>query len=176
MQYVFKDVCGKRRKGFVKNCLFCKGEFWTRIDQEAFYCSRDCARKAARKRYPLTCATCGKEFFRTKSKMKSSRSGFYFCSRQCKDKAQRVKGGIKEIQPPHYSTGEEKYREQFELEELVCARCGYDEFASCVEIHHKDGNHENNKKRNLLPLCRCCHRALHLGLWRLQVGKEMRNT
>jgi 5-methylcytosine-specific restriction endonuclease McrA len=30
-----------------------------------------------------------------------------------------------------------------------------------VDIHHKDGNHKNNKKSNLAYLCRSCHTKQH---------------
>lgn len=30
-----------------------------------------------------------------------------------------------------------------------------------IEIHHKDGDHNNNKMENLIPLCRLCHMKKH---------------
>lgn len=30
-----------------------------------------------------------------------------------------------------------------------------------ANIHHKDGNHNNNRKNNLIVLCSRCHRKVH---------------
>ena len=58
------------------------------------------------------------------------------------------------------------YRNLFTEAELVCSRCGYDEFSCAVEIHHKDKDRTNNDKENLIPLCACCHRGLHNNKWK----------
>jgi len=34
---------------------------------------------------------------------------------------------------------------------------------SCLDVHHKDGNHKNNNRKNLQVLCVCCHRILENG-------------
>ena len=39
-----------------------------------------------------------------------------------------------------------------------CAACGEDR---TVDIHHIDGNHDNNSKDNLIDLCPTCHSILH---------------
>jgi hypothetical protein len=162
----FIDAEGRQRKGVFTNCKCCKKSFLTRVDQRRKYCSVECSRKGRKKQVDLTCGFCDKKFQRQKSKVKS-KSGFYFCSRDCKDKAQKL-GGIEAIMPDHYGTAKiSDYRNLFESHELVCSRCGYDEFESSVDIHHIDENRENNDKKNLIPLCVCCHRALHGGKWEL---------
>tara|TARA_Y100000034_G_C6802037_1_gene359814 strand:+ start:163 stop:660 length:498 start_codon:yes stop_codon:yes gene_type:complete len=162
----FIDTEGKKRKGVFVKCANCKNLFLTRVDQPRKYCSVDCSRSGKRKQIELVCDFCDKKFKRQKSKIKS-KSGFYFCSRDCKDKAQRL-GGIEAIMPNHYGTAKvADYRKFFESSELVCNRCGYDEFESSVDIHHIDANRENNNRDNLIPLCVCCHRALHGGKWTL---------
>lgn len=68
--------------------------------------------------------------------------------------------------PPHFGTAKVvDYRALFEQKEFVCSRCGYDEFSCSVDIHHIDGNRENNDKSNLIPYCANCHKALHGGKW-----------
>lgn len=42
-----------------------------------------------------------------------------------------------------------------------CAICHYDGERGALEIHHIDGNHDNNSKQNLLVLCTICHREAH---------------
>jgi len=39
-----------------------------------------------------------------------------------------------------------------------CANCGANEG---IEVHHLNGDREDNDVENLLPLCRHCHRRLH---------------
>jgi hypothetical protein len=168
MENTFIDTDGRKRRGILVKCKQCDKEFLTRRDQPSKYCSLDCSSLASRKRKLVSCAKCGKQIEKIVSKMRS-KSGLYFCSRECKDQAQKL-GGIKEIMPPHYGTasGKYTYRDLFENEEFVCARCGYKEFKLVVCIHHIDQDRTNNKKENLIPLCRNCHEALHNGLWKLE--------
>jgi 5-methylcytosine-specific restriction endonuclease McrA len=44
----------------------------------------------------------------------------------------------------------------------ACQRCGYDEEPRILEVHHKDGNPDNNVLENLLVLCPNCHAIVHL--------------
>jgi peptide methionine sulfoxide reductase MsrB len=160
----FLDKFNQKRKASVRECERCGRWLVTRSSQPAKYCSLHCACKAKQEKNSrqVSCAKCGKEFLKPVSKM-TAKSGLYFCSRACKDAAQRL-GGIKEIMPDHYGKSDD-YRGLFTEEELFCHRCGYNEFSSSVEIHHIDENHDNNARENLIPLCGCCHRALHRGHW-----------
>lgn len=166
---------GKRRKAVRIICQNCGIETLTRIKKDKTYqfCSQKCSAEFKTSlRVDLVCATCQKQFTKTQSKLLNSKSGFHFCSRKCKDKAQRL-GGIKEIMPPHYGTSETiDYRALFTEDELVCSRCGYDECKSVVDIHHIDENRTNNDKSNLIPLCSNCHRSLHFGFWKLDNKDE----
>jgi len=49
-------------------------------------------------------------------------------------------------------------RTAFNAHGTSCAWCDSDEN---VEVHHRDGDRNNNDADNLLPLCRDCHRGLH---------------
>jgi len=129
----------------------------------AKFCSLSCS--ASRPRKPkipnCNCDTCGVGFYRQPSKQKS-KHGFIFCSRKCKESAQKL-GGIKEIQPSHYGTGTGKcgYRKKaFASHENVCNRCGLDE-VGILQVHHKDRNRNNNKVSNLEILCPNCHVREH---------------
>lgn len=160
---------GKRRKATRKQCLRCGKEFLAENRRPRDYCSNEC--RLAPKRLKLSCSWCGTKFERRKSQLLKSRSGLSFCSRDCKDKAQALgENSIKEIQPPHYGTGtgEWNYRTKFYEEELSCSRCGYNEFICSVQIHHIDRDRTNNSKENLIPLCACCHAALHQDKWSLE--------
>lgn len=132
------------------------------------FCSRKCGNKG--KRHPLTghrssllCALCAKPFVRLTSNLYKSKSKLRFCSRKCKDIAQRL-GGIKEIQPPHYgiANGEYSYRDvAFRHYPKKCNRCGYDKYPSILRVHHIDRNRQNNHPSNLEVLCPNCHEEDH---------------
>jgi hypothetical protein len=164
----FTDSSGQKRRGVVRTCPVCKQEFVSRYqDGKATqkYCSIQCRGKGKQNRVEVQCAYCCIYFYKKVSKLKLSKSKFYFCSRQCKDKGQSLKGGIKEIMPPHYGTGSIDYRALFTPEELYCRRCGYKEFDCSVQVHHIDKDRNNNSKENLYPLCANCHWALHKNKW-----------
>lgn len=163
----YLDRDGQKRRGYEKQCKYCKKTYLVRKSrfQESKFCSALCRNKGNEKsRTNLVCPICGKTFTRLNSTLRG-KSKIYFCSRSCKDKAASLAGGIKDIWPDFYGTGDGAYRKLFTEEELKCDRCGYDEFSEVVEIHHKDGNHGNSNKENLQPLCPTCHRAKHKGLW-----------
>ena len=50
------------------------------------------------------------------------------------------------------------------IKERKCERCGVTEWFGGdvpLELHHKDGNHYNNRLENLVILCSNCHKQLH---------------
>jgi len=154
------DTTGKKRKHVLIKCDNCEKEFWK---PKRFYvkngtncCSRECVTQFRRKGHfvELECAYCGKEFERAKSNLKGSKSGLHFCSRKCKDKAQRIESGFKEIWPNHFGNGN-GYREKA-LKEYGkgCEICGWNH---TYDVHHIDGNRENNNINNLIILCPNCH-------------------
>jgi hypothetical protein len=51
---------------------------------------------------------------------------------------------------------------------MKCERCGYNEYAMCIDVHHIDENHSNNDPSNLIQLCAICHRLLHNNMWKLE--------
>lgn len=169
------EKSGRKRKGIEKACPVCHNLFVTRLDQEGTYCSKQCCSDSRKNKVQLQCDCCDKLFYRHPSALSCSKSGFYFCSRECKDKSQRL-GGIEEIMPSHYGSFQGRksaiyrrtYKELNNIEILSCIRCGYSEFESAVDIHHIDENCNNNSIENLIALCACCHRGLHYGLWELK--------
>lgn len=159
---------GKKRKAVRINCKSCGKEHLSRIGKRRKneFCSKECRTEFLKsQRVDVPCAWCNNQIQKSISRL-NSKSGLYFCNRKCKDAAQKI-GGIKEIMPAHFGTAKiADYRSLFTDEELVCSRCGYNEFKSSVQIHHKDENRENNAKENLEPLCANCHMGLHNGEWK----------
>lgn len=156
----------------LKLCKYCSTSFEAKEKEikrgNAKYCGKKCFDLSRVGPQPKVensqCSHCGKTFYRSNSRLKNSKSGHQFCNRTCKEQAQKL-GGIKEIMPSHYGEGKAGYRELFTLSELICSRCGYKEFPSSIDIHHIDKDRSNNDKKNLIPLCSCCHRALHNKQW-----------
>jgi hypothetical protein len=153
-----------------KSCLNCYTQFDAEIKElnrgNAKFCNRKCSFEWRKKNPKIqkpncVCAICDKDFYRSASKIAASKSGFVFCSRNCKDIAQRI-GGIKEIHPPHYTDNRKDYRKTAkEHLEQICSHCGYDKHPEVLQVHHKDRNRENNSIENLEIVCPTCHEVDH---------------
>lgn len=159
MEKIFKDKSGKNRPHVLLQCKTCKNDFWKvkRFVTENNYCSKDCSAIGNRDRETLECKCCKKSFESSVGRGKNSKSGFRFCSRKCKDEAQKVSYGLKEMWPDHFgmADGKRDYRERaIEKYGRKCELCEWDK---TIEVHHIDGNRENNDLKNLIVLCPNCH-------------------
>lgn len=47
-------------------------------------------------------------------------------------------------------------------DDYTCVYCGY-RAEKYQEVHHIDGNHDNNHEENLLTVCPLCHAVFHVG-------------
>jgi 5-methylcytosine-specific restriction endonuclease McrA len=154
-----------------KECLNCSKVFKTPASEikrgNGKFCCRLCCGKyngILRIKIPNTeCFICKKAFYRNPNAIKRrSKSGLVFCSRVCKEFAQSIQGGVSEIQPKHYKTGEANYREiAYKFLERKCNRCQYSKHVQILEVHHKDRNRKNNQISNLEVLCPNCHMEEH---------------
>ncbi len=168
--------CGRKRKGERAACKRCDTEFLRRINgvkgKKKIFCTKECADKESRRRQKIKCNNCGKEIERTLSKIRSSKHGISFCGRECKEFAQSLDGGCKEIQPAHYGqgTGEHSYRERCKKKfKKGCVGCK-EKKRYKLTVHHIDGDRTNNAQKNLEVVCWNCHAVRHLrlidGEWR----------
>ena len=160
-------------KTITKNCKRCNVEFEADLREHnrgnAHFCSRSCSSKYnAQKRkdnnpdwYNKTCDVCNKKIHKSPSKIKLSKSGYHFCSRECKEYAQSFKSeGFEPLQPDHYKSGHHAvYRNYINTSE--CNRCGYNKHPEIIHVHHKDRNRSNNSVDNLEALCPNCHWTEH---------------
>lgn len=168
---LYFNESGRWRKGELSNCKFCHATFAKRIGHPKKYCSKECAHIANQNRKLLSCDSCGKKFYRTQSKLKKSKSGLYFCSRNCKEKIQSLTSTHPKadlIRPPHFNSGcgESHYNilckrtKKWECEDCGCSKS----YMLCV--HHIDGDRKNNPidGSNWEVLCRNCHCKRHVYL------------
>jgi len=87
---------GRKREARLVTCAYCNTDFLkaTRFIKKNNYCNTKCSSAARITKEKLTCTYCNVEFLRAKSKLKNSRSGYYFCSKGCKDEAQKISFGL----------------------------------------------------------------------------------
>lgn len=151
-----------------KNCLNCLKSFLARLGDHnrgrGVYCSSQCSADDRRRNHKpkpanFTCATCSKPIYKNNTKARQAKHGFHFCSRQCKDKGQRLEGVVG-IHLPHYGTASGIYSYRTKIDRTSCERCGYAQMPILV-VHHKDHNRRNNVPTNLKSLCPNCHAELH---------------
>lgn len=94
------------------------------------------------------CPVCGNEFEAQKGHKKEKTT----CSHSCSNTYFRTGKGNGKWKGTKYRTI------CFEHHEKKCVVCGEDKI---VEVHHYDGDHDNNKKENLVPLCSTHHKYWH---------------
>lgn len=173
MDYIVSTVYdGKPRKLYSKKCQICGTDMLVPKHIDKKYCSITCRGKAIAQDIEYDCAQCGKKFISNKSRVLNSKSGLLFCSRVCKDVAQRI-GGINEIMPPHYGNGKGAHDYQTRAKSFygnVCSECGiadvWNNKPIILDVHHIDGNRQNNDIVNLKVLCPNCHRQAEMEKWK----------
>lgn len=110
----------------------------------------------------VTCECCGKVFRRKQSAVDRARAAGerLFCSRECY--AESLRGAPTNRSRP--SRGARSYPPEFKkaraamlATQTPCVVCG----AVAKDLHHRDGDKENNESGNLVPVCRSCHSAHH---------------
>ena len=175
-------------KYVINNCLHCNKNFDALLIDvkrgRGRFCSLTCSARsngAKFKKQPnLECAYCAKTFYRNASNQKN-KSGFQFCSKPCKDSAQRKENAdtFSGMMPDHYGTGsvsKSKYRlKAFQHKPRVCEECSYDSVPEILQVHHIDRNRKNNHISNLRILCPNCHQIDHFrkgdGSWSINKRK-----
>lgn len=110
-------------------------------------------RKIKYEKIKKICPVCSHEF----ETQKGHRNEKITCSHSCSNTYHRSGENN-----PNYIDGqgnEAEYRKIcFKHHKKECVVCGE---KNVVEVHHYDGNHENNEPGNLVPLCPTHHRYWH---------------
>lgn len=161
---IITEISGKKRIGVWALCEGCGDWFAARLYKSKNSRAKVCSRSCRAVKVELSCSQCGCSFHRPKGKYeqskKSNKTSYVFCSRKCKDAAQRIESiGFSELMPPHYGTGLSRYRENaINSFEVKCCDCEITHEA-LLEVHHKDGKRKNCNPNNLEIVC-CNHHAV----------------
>ena len=166
MTKLYVDDNGKKRSATLVACDYCNVEFLkatvflNRDSRKGSnnYCSRECVHNSRRTQIDVECCICKKRFQTKPSRAKKSKSGLLFCSVECKNKGQRIENCPDEMRPSHYTNGVSSYRERaFRNNKCECSECGFD-IKEVLEVHHIDGDRDNNSVENLAILCPTHHK------------------
>lgn len=107
----------------------------------------------SRRKYDIIekkCPVCGNKFETRKGTKREKQT----CSCACSNTYFRSG-----IDNPNYKGGSRNYRTTcFHYHDKKCIICGEDKI---VEVHHFDGNRDNNFPENLVPLCPNHHQYIH---------------
>lgn len=103
-------------------------------------------------KYRTDCSFCGDPIItkRSRPQDKSRR----FCTRRCGSLSQR----INDLSGNYILMG--FAFTIYGCGRLICENC-LSEDTDVLDVHHKDGNHNNNDLQNLATLCANCHLKIH---------------
>ena len=121
-------------------------EYLKKVTKETVekYCQY-CGKKLERKRYPYKLEDFG-AFLRRK-----------YCNLDCMRKAFITSQKTNQkYAPAHLTARGQVYLKEQRMK--VCEICGS---TKNIDVHHKDGNYQNNSSENLMIVCRSCHMMLH---------------
>jgi rRNA maturation endonuclease Nob1 len=108
------------------------------------------------------CEYCGKKLERKRFSRKWEDLGVFkkrkYCDRDCMRKAYVITGKNHQSDgPAHHSS--RLIVHMIESREQKCEICGKANVR--LDVHHKDGNYNNNFSANLMLICRSCHMKIH---------------
>lgn len=104
--------------------------------------------------YPeISCNYCGTIF-------KPNRKDKKFCKKTCYKNWGKVHlGHSRGDRKNQIKRANLKRRSYVQHKDIICIECGFIPKHLCqLDVHHIDGNHENNVPANLQTLCANCHR------------------
>ena len=80
-----------------------------------------------------------------------------YCDRECMKRAFVERNGAnQDYSSAHHSSRKIVYL--IDERKRVCELCGS---TKNIDVHHKDGNFQNNSQDNLVTVCRSCHMKIH---------------
>lgn len=161
-------------------CDHCKKDFNKKPSRiklsNQHFCSAECRNSGSlqtkRTGKDITCLECGTVVYKNPSELKKSKSGKHFCSKKCAEVSNgRDRQGVNH---PNWIDGKSTYRERaIEAYGSRCNRCGYNEYKSVLQVHHKDHKRSNNNVENLEVLCPTCHCVEHMEVHKGFINKPV---
>lgn len=143
---------------YCKNQLYRKPSYLKRYSK--VFCGKTCQtanEKDQSKKVQVNCSHCSKEISKTQSQLRASKTGLSFCDNQCKNtyisRNSRWSGN------PFDYRSRKKYL--IEHSGKACQNCSYNEDERMLDVHHNDGDHQNNDWSNLRVVCVWCHQKHH---------------
>ncbi len=116
------------------------------------------------KRVICSLPSCSKEFYIPQNRIDRCKSGYFFCSKEHQVEARGVLEDFKTGPKVDEKNGIKSYRKTaFAHKEHKCSLCGYHYDEKLLEVHHINGNRNNNRLENLIILCTWCHRVVTFG-------------
>ena len=167
-----------KRSNIILRCEEC-GYEWTTKAQNILYLSEkqqqhqcpNCNTINSKNGKYVYCAWCGKKIYRSKYQIEHNKTNFFYCSRTC---GNLHKNALREESGEF--DGSKNYRKKaFNNYPHECKVCGWNEDERILEVHHIDGNRENNNIDNLCILCPTCHRKITLNYYTLIEDKLIEN-
>lgn len=154
---------GRKRTALEIECNSCGCKFLKRKDwiRDKNYCNPQCSSVQLKTKVEVVCAKCSNIFLKRPSAIQASKSGLTFCSRKCKDDAQRLVNGFGALHPDHYGSTN-RYRDiAYRVFPRKCMACSFfDEYPELMQVHHIDSDRNNNDISNLAVLCPTHHWAI----------------
>ena len=142
------------------------------------YCSKKCQKQVEQEFCEIKCENCGKIF--------KGRQGRKYCSNRCSSEHR------KEKLIDDWKNGKHIISEKSDFPESIrnyilenagykCENCGFEGYnkksgRTILQIHHIDGDSNNNNENNLIVLCPNCHAMTenYMGLNRGHSGRKKR--
>jgi len=126
------------------------------------YCSNKCANAIRKTGIDTNCAYCDKSIYVKLRYVRNNKSGNYFC---CHKHANLYLGVLRRGENHWNFNNVGSHYRIIALRNYpnVCSICGYN-LVKALEVHHRDGNRNNNDIGNLDLLCPTHHKEYHLGI------------
>ncbi len=125
------------------------------------YCSNACKHASFRKGIIVACSSCGIQTNRDMKSQKRSKSGKFFCSKNCQTVWRNTTLYVREGHS-NWTGGKSSYRSVMLRDQRAktCVKCNLSD-PRVLAVHHRDKNRDNNDLTNLIWLCHNCHYLVH---------------